>query len=133
MILLYILLIVFILAVNFYAFLYMRSIVNAEKAPPKQHSTDSIGSNDSTTASEDTNTSLNKTENKSARQKGKPKIDWKLFLSGALGGAITIYICMFIFKYKLNDLLLMVVMPVLAAANGYLWFILFQSGFFIKV
>lgn len=133
MILLYILLIVFILAVNFYAFLYMRSLVHAKKTPPKQTSLNSISSKDSPTTSEEVNDDSEKSESKSAQRKDKPKIDWKLFLSGALGGAITIYICMFIFKYKLNDLLLMIAMPVLAAANGYLWFVLFQSGFFIKV
>ena len=114
MILLYILLIVFILAVNFYSFLYLRSLTKAEK--------------------EDEPQAQSEIETDSPMQNKKvSKLDWKLLLSGALGGAITIYVCMFIFKYKLKDLLLMLVMPVLAAANGYLWFILFQSGFFIKV
>jgi hypothetical protein len=87
-----------------------------------------------------------KSETKAEKRRQKPKkpsilksfackpikgFDWKLLLCGALGGAITIYVCMFIFKYKLNNLLLMLVMPIFAAVNGYLWFILFSSGFFI--
>ena len=122
MILLYILLIVFILAVNFYSFLYLRNLHKAEQTPPKKEET-SPSPNLETTPS----------EQKKVSKKTKGNFDWKLLLSGALGGAITIYVCMFIFKYKLNDLLLMVVMPVLAAANGYLWFVLFQSGFFIRM
>ena len=84
-----------------------------------------------------------KDENANAQKKQKPSLintfapndvkgfDWKLLLCGALGGAITIYVCMFLFKYKLNDLLLMIVMPVFSAVNGYLWFLLFSSRFFI--
>ncbi|MBQ8291754.1 MAG: hypothetical protein IJX88_04530 [Clostridia bacterium] len=53
----------------------------------------------------------------------------KLFAAGALGGAITIYVCMFIFKYKRSNLLLMVMMPLLGVLNIYLWVILFRSGF----
>ena len=34
----------------------------------------------------------------------------KLFITAALGGAITIYVCMFLFKYKRSDLLLMILM-----------------------
>ncbi len=122
MILLYILLIVFILAVNFYSFLYLRTLHKAEKTPSKQEETTS-----------DSNSDDNSNVPKKVSVKTNRKFDWKLLLSGALGGAITIYVCMFIFKYKLNDLLLMVLMPVLAAVNGYLWFILFQSGFFIRM
>lgn len=116
MILLYILLIVFILAVNFYSFLYLRSLKKAEKEQTIQ-SPENLETDD---------------EEPTPKKKAST-FDWKLLLSGAIGGAITIYVCMFIFKYKLNDLLLMIAMPVFAALNGYFWFVLFQSGFFIKI
>lgn len=55
--------------------------------------------------------------------------DGRLFLTGLLGGAITIYACMFIFKYRLKSLFLMLLMPVLGVLNVYLWVIAFRSGF----
>ena len=149
MILLYIVLIVYILAVNFYSFLYLRGLNKAEKT------TSAISKTAEPTLSKEQDYSVAEFKSESPtnqKEEGNPKIksedvkpqpnsptrkakrfDWKLLLSGALGGAITIYVCMFIFKYKLNDLLLMIVMPVFAAINGYFWFTLFQSGFFIKI
>ena len=53
----------------------------------------------------------------------------KLLAAGALGGAITIYVCMFIFKYKRADLVLMVLMPMLGVLNVYTFVLLFKSGF----
>lgn len=54
--------------------------------------------------------------------------DGRLFLTGLLGGAITAYVCMFIFKYRLKSLFLMIVMPLLAVFNLYLFSLLFRSG-----
>ena len=71
-------------------------------------------------------------ESPSALQKTtKPpeKTSGKLLITGLLGGAITIYVCMFIFKYKRTELLLMVLMPLLGVLNIYLWVLLFRSGF----
>ena len=52
-----------------------------------------------------------------------------MLIAGAMGGAITIYVCMFILKYKRSDLLYMVLMPLLGVLNVYLFVLLFKSGF----
>lgn len=97
MFLLTLLLIVYVLAVNFYAFLFMKNLKNQDSETQKA-------------------------------------TDGKLTLTAALGGAITIYVCMFIFKYRLNNLFLMIAMPLLSALNFYLWFIAVRGGFgFLRV
>ena len=55
--------------------------------------------------------------------------DGRLVLTGFLGGAITIYVCMFVIKYRLKSLFLMLLMPILGVLNVYLWVIAFRSGF----
>ena len=151
MILLYIVLIVYVLAINFYSFLYVFALQKAENEVPSP-----IPTNMETSHAEPEQLSISevglektiaKKETKTEKRRRKPKkpsilksfackpikgFDWKLLLCGALGGAITIYVCMFIFKYKLNNLLLMILMPILSAVNGYLWFLLLSSRFFIK-
>ena len=92
MFILTVLLIVYVLAVNFYAFLMMKGLKD-QKAEEQKLS------------------------------------DGKLALTAALGGAITIYVCMFVFKYRLNNLFLMIVVPVLGALNLWLWFVAIRSGF----
>ncbi|MBR2341536.1 MAG: hypothetical protein IKA72_03940 [Clostridia bacterium] len=176
MILLYIILIVYVLAVNFYSFLYVFALKKAEdtttfpaplsapqttaeqaftennatigQAPKKEKSKDKQRSACKPSLEKSEQKPEVKTEEKSAKKSKKPKkpgilqsfavkpvkgFDWKLLLCGAMGGAITIYVCMFLFKYKLNNLFLMVVMPIFIAVNGYLWFILFRSGFFMRM
>ena len=101
MIILYALLIAYILAVNFYAFLLVkglrdRELENQEAPDPARKTERNLG---------------------------------KLFAAGTLGGAITIYVCMFLFKYKRSDLLLMLAMPLLGVLNIYIFVILFRSGF----
>ena len=54
--------------------------------------------------------------------------DGRLILTAFLGGAITIYICMFVFKYRLKSLFLMLLMPVLGVLNVWLWVLAFRSG-----
>lgn len=57
------------------------------------------------------------------------KSDGRLFLTGLLGGAITLYVCMFVFKYRQKSLFLMIVVPLLGVLNVYLAVLAFRSGF----
>lgn len=57
--------------------------------------------------------------------------DGKLFVAGALGGAAGVYIAMFVFKYRLTSLFLMVVMPVLIAINIYILIFGFYNDFWL--
>ena len=112
MIILYILLIAYILAINFYAFLLVKGLRDKErKAELEREAAPLINENQTPPSSPPD------------RQLGK------LFITGVLGGAITIYVCMFLLKYKHSDLLLMVTMPLLGVLNVYLFVLLFKSGF----
>ena len=123
MVLLYILLIAYILAVNFYAYLLVKGMRDKEK--------ERSANSESLSATQSSPATVHK-EN-ATRENATPttneKVASKLCITGALGGAITIYVCMFLFKYKRSDLLLMVVMPLLGVLNVYLWVLLFRSGF----
>jgi len=110
MIILYVLLICYILAVNFYAFLLVKSLRDKDRADEAQRQAEPLS-----------------TQN--APQKKEEKFLGKLIITGALGGAITIYVCMFLFKWRRSDLLLMLLMPLLGVLNIYLWVLLFRSGF----
>ena len=121
MIILYVLLVAYILAINFYAFLLIKSMRDKDKSAEFQRQTPSFETDNKESV-----------ESPSALQKTtKPpeKTSGKLLITGLLGGAITIYVCMFIFKYKRTELLLMVLMPLLGVLNIYLWVLLFRSGF----
>lgn len=124
MIILYILLIAYILAINFYAFLLVKTLSKQERdAQAYRQAQPLISSTDNETAPpiEPLTTQVN-TE--------KPqKYVGKLCIAGALGGAIAIYVSMFIFKFRLSDLFLMVIMPLLGVLNIYIWVLLFRSGF----
>lgn len=149
MILLYIILIVYILAVNFYAFLYMRSLHTTQtehpepvqetsrQTPKKPHEVDQdfplSSYRDSYKESERVEDTKKKETNVNPMNAKPQKFEWQLLLTGLLGGAITIYACMFLYKYKLKNILLMVVIPVLAAINVYFWYLLFSKGFFVRV
>lgn len=54
--------------------------------------------------------------------------DSKLLLSALLGGAIGIYVTMFITRFKLKDMTLMILLPVIAVFNVWLTVTAFRSG-----
>lgn len=95
MLLLYIIFIVYILAVNFYAIILLKS-----------------------------------QKDEYADDESKMKSgDGKLIITAILGGAISIYISMFIMRYRLKNLLLMILMPVIGVLNVYFCIVAFRSGF----
>ena len=110
MIILYILCITYFLAINFYSFLLIKSYRNKEKESVVEAHASNRPSNGS--AYNSTNLLSNDTSNGSINK--STQIDrhalGKLLIAGALGGAITIYICMFLFKYRRENLLLMLLM-----------------------
>ena len=55
--------------------------------------------------------------------------DGKLLLSALLGGAIGIYVTMFITRFKLKNMLLMISLPVIAVLNVWFCVLAFKSGF----
>lgn len=57
--------------------------------------------------------------------------DGKLFVAGALGGATGVYVAMFVFKYRLSSLFLMVAMPVLITINIYILVFGFYNDFWL--
>lgn len=54
--------------------------------------------------------------------------DGKLLLSAILGGAIGIYVTMFITRFKLKNMLLMILLPVIAVLNVWFCVVAFRSG-----
>ena len=114
MVILYILLVAYILSINFYAFLLVKSFREKEREERAQQKIKNL-----TLTNEEITPTSKTTE----------KTTGKLCITGLLGGAITIYACMFALKYKRSDLLLMVLMPLLGVVNIYLFVLLFRSGF----
>ncbi|MBO5737502.1 MAG: hypothetical protein J6S04_06805 [Clostridia bacterium] len=115
MILLYLLLAAYIIAINFYAFLLVKGLRDKEKQAEAARQAQPLSA--SSANAEDPIKPL------------QERYFGKLLIAGALGGAITIYTCMFIFKYKRSDLLLMVLMPLLGVLNIYFFVLFFKSGF----
>lgn len=57
--------------------------------------------------------------------------DGSVFMAALLGGAAGVYIAMFVFKYRLRSLLMMVFMPVLIVLNVYLIIVGFAHNFWV--
>lgn len=117
MVILYILLVAYILAVNFYSFLLVKSLRDKERDAESQKEAEPLISASAPNAQTP------------ASNSPPEKYIGKLCIAGLLGGAITIYVCMFVFKFQRSNLLLMVLMPLLGVLNVYLWVLLFKSGF----
>ena len=124
MIILYILLISYIAAINFYAFLLVKTLAAKEREAELYRQASPL-----IDFKQDAQNEQNEQNAFPTPQTPPQRMIGKLCIAGALGGAITIYVCMFIFKYRRSDLLLMVLMPILGVLNVYLWVILFRSGF----
>lgn len=88
-----ILFIVYLLAVNFYAFILVKSLKDKDGGGEESKAYDS-----------------------------------KLALAGLLGGAIAVYVCMFIYKYKQTNVLLMILMPLLGVLHIFLCVVLLRYG-----
>lgn len=67
------------------------------------------------------------------RSAHSPNKNSKLLIAGFLGGAIAAYAALFILKFKTDNVLLMILLPVLSVLNIYLIILLFRNSFFIPV
>ena len=57
--------------------------------------------------------------------------DGNLFITAILGGALGIYLAMFILKFRTKSLFLMVFMPVIATLNAFILIYGFLNGFWL--
>ena len=59
---------------------------------------------------------------------GPHRGEGKIILTALLGGAIAVYASMFAMRYGLKNITLMILMPVIAVLNVFLFYIAFRSG-----
>lgn len=88
-----ILFIVYLLAVNFYAFMLVKNLKDKDDGGEESKGYDS-----------------------------------KLAFAGLLGGAIAVYVCMLIYKYKQTNVLLMLLLPLLSVLHVFLCAVLLRYG-----
>ncbi len=93
MLIISILFIVYLLAVNFYSFMLVKTLKSKDDGGEESKAYDS-----------------------------------KIAFAGLLGGAIAVYVCMFIFKYKQTNVLLMILMPILGVLQIFLSVVLVRHG-----
>ena len=55
--------------------------------------------------------------------------DRRQLLISAMGGAIAVFVTMFVLRYRLDSMLLMIVLPLLAVVNIYCFYLGFRSIF----
>lgn len=96
MLLLYVLLVVYIVAVNFYGW----RIVKSQRDAREEGGCGCVG-------------------------------DGKLLLASVLGGSVAIFASMFAMKYRLDSIVLMVGLPLLAVFNFYCFFLAFRGIYFL--
>ena len=58
----------------------------------------------------------------------KPIGDGKIILAAILGGALAIYVSMFVMRYRIKNILFMILMPVVAVLNIYFFYLAYSSG-----
>ncbi len=137
MLILYILLVAYILAVNFYAVLLVKQLRDERRAlevqrqaqPLSLHSVSPSGLSSGSQSGSPSGLSSGSPSDAPFPDKPPQKYVGKLCITGALGGAIAVYTCMFLFKFERSNLFLMVLMPLLGVLNVYLFVLLFRSGF----
>lgn len=70
---------------------------------------------------------LVKTQREEVESGDRSKGDSKILIAALLGGATAIYASMFAFRYRLESILLMILIPVLAVLNIYTFFLGFRG------
>lgn len=72
---------------------------------------------------------LVKFQQKQEDECGKEKIrDSKLLITALLGGALGIFISVFVLKYRTRSMFMMVIMPLIAVINAYVVFLFWTGG-----
>lgn len=146
-----ILVLVYYLSVNFYGFLLIRyqkkqaikqcekeleqndnsTLLSKENPSIKNNDNTQLQESDKQVSQEDKVANFNSKSNETCKNQDKKVTDGKLILTGVLGGALGIYLSMFVYKYRLTNFLLMVIMPLLITTSIYFIIYCFSNGFWL--